>query len=200
MVNYRRPWSLVTCSVIFCVLLAWAGGSHGGALPESQPSAGHDYLIGAGDVLGIEVWKDPSLTRTVVVLPDGRIVFPLIGELAAAGKSVETLKGEIAERIKVYVPDTVLTLEVKQVGSLFVYVLGRVNNPGRQQLSSNVTVLQALATAGGLNPYAKRGQIKVFRQQGTQTRVLSFDYDDVTSGTRMTDNIELVRGDVIFVP
>lgn len=159
-----------------------------------------DYLIGPGDVLGIEVWKDPSLTRTVVVLPDGKIVFPLIGELLAGGKSVESLKKDIAERIKVYVPDTVLTLEVKQINSQFIYVLGRVNNPGRPQLTGNVNVLQALAMAGGLNPYAKRSDIKIFRQEEGQTRIMRFNYDDVTSGERMADNIELKRGDVLFVP
>lgn len=200
MMKTRRTWRSFTSSLCFIAMLAATAAAFGESLPETRAPAAREYLIGPGDVLGIEVWKDPGLTRTVVVLPDGRIVFPLIGEFPAAGKTVETLKSEIAERLKLYVPDTVLTLEVKQVGSLFVYVLGRINNPGRLQLSSNVTVLQALATAGGLNPYAKHGQIKVFRQEGTQTKVLNFDYDDVTSGARMTDNIELMRGDVIFVP
>lgn len=199
MLNVR----LITGVLAFCCAAAMpvlCRAEAQGDKPAEAVAAGQGYLIGPGDVLGIEVWKDPGLTRTVVVLPDGRIVFPLIGELNAAGRSVQSLRDEIIERLKVYVPDTVLTLEVKQVASLYVYVLGRVNNPGRQQLSSNVNVLQALATAGGLNPFAKRGQIRIFRQEGGKASVFSFDYDDVTSGSRMADNVELRRGDVIFVP
>ncbi|WP_246014710.1 polysaccharide biosynthesis/export family protein [Geomonas oryzae] len=170
------------------------------APPAALPTTVGEYLVGPGDILGIEVWKDPSLTRTVVVLADGKIVFPLIGEVAAGGKSVAALRSELAERISIYVPETNLTLEVKQVNSLFVYVLGRVNNPGRLQLNGNVNVLQALAMAGGLNPYAKRGSIKIFREEDGATRIIPFDYDDVTSGARLQDNITLKRSDVLFVP
>lgn len=163
-------------------------------------SEGDRYLIGPGDVLAIEVWKDPNLTRTVVVLPDGRISFPLIGELHVADKSVQQLTKEIALRLARYMSDTELTVEVKQSNSMLIYILGRVNNPGRNLLSSKVNVLQALAMAGGLNPFAKKDQIKIFRKEGGATKILPFSYDDVTNGTRLTDNIELKRGDVIFVP
>ena len=171
----------------------------GAPLPAAI-NGGKEYLIGPGDLLGIEVWKDPSLTRTVVVLPDGKIIFPLIGEVQAGGRPVAALKKEIEERLARYVPEPVLTLEVKQSNSLFVYVLGRVNNPGRSLLTTNVNVLQALATAGGLNPFAKRDDIRVFRFNGGKTTVIPFDYDEVTTGRRLEMNIELQRGDVIFVP
>lgn len=168
--------------------------------PLAAVTAAREYLIGPGDVLGIEVWKDPSLTRSVVVLADGKIMFPLIGEVVAGGRTVAAVKKEIEERLARFVPEPVLTLEVKQSNSLFVYVLGRVNTPGRSLLSTNVNVLQALATAGGLNPFAKRDQIKVFRFASGSTIVIPFDYDEVTSGIRLERNIELQRGDVIFVP
>jgi polysaccharide export outer membrane protein len=158
-----------------------------------------NYLIGPGDMLGIEVWKEPSLTRTVVVLPDGKITFPLIGEVVAGGKTVSALKKEVEDQLIRFVPELVLTLEVRQP-SLFVYVLGRVNIPGRSQLSSNVNVLQALATAGGLNPFAKREQISIFRFKNGNTTVIPFNYDAVTAGQGLEGNIELMRGDVIFVP
>lgn len=195
-----RSNRFLACSLILFAMVLGCGASHAeeGAGKAAQVSG--DYLIGPGDLLGIEVWKEPSLTRTVMVLPDGKIVFPLIGELTAGGKSVESLKKEIARRIEVYVPDTVLTLEVRQMNSLFIYVLGRVNNPGRPQLTGNVNVLQALAMAGGLNPFAKRSDIRIFRQQGGETQIFHFDYDEVTSGERLADNIELKRGDVLFVP
>jgi len=190
----------LACSLFLFALMLSSGRSHAEEGAGKAAVVSGDYLIGPGDQLGIEVWKDPSLTRTVVVLPDGKIVFPLIGELTAGGKSVESLKKEIAQRIEAYVPDTVLTLEVKQINSLFIYVLGRVNNPGRPQLTGNVNVLQALAMAGGLNPFARRSDIRILRQEGGKTRVIHFNYDEVTSGERMEDNIELKRGDVLFVP
>ncbi len=188
--------SITVITVMFCC--GW--DAHAEPPLAQLPRPGGEYLIGPGDVLGIEVWKDPSLTRTVVVLADGKIVFPLIGEVTAGGRTVYSLKTELSERIADYVPKTDLTLEVKQVNSLFIYVLGRVNNPGRLQLNGNVNVLQALAMAGGLNPYAKRSDIKIFREEGGETRIIPFDYDEVTSGKRLVDNIELKRRDVLFVP
>ena len=161
---------------------------------------GTAYVIGPGDILNIEVWKDPALTRTVVVLPDGRITVPLIGELVGGGKTVAQLKKEIEEKISRYVPGPVLTLEVKQSNSLYIYVLGRVNNPGRSLLTANVNVLQALAIAGGPNPFARKDQTKIFRREGGVTKIYPFTYSEVTEGKRLEENIELRRGDVLFVP
>jgi polysaccharide export outer membrane protein len=164
------------------------------------PGFGSDYIIGPGDQLGIEVWKDPALTRIAVVLADGKITFPLIGELAAGGKTVAELKKEIEGKIARYVPDTVVTVEVRQSNSLHIYVLGRVNAPGRTMLSANINVLQALAIAGGPNTYANKSRIKIFRQEKGKTVIIPFDYDEVTAGRQLETNIELKRGDVVFVP
>jgi polysaccharide export outer membrane protein len=158
------------------------------------------YLIGPGDVLEIAVWKDEALTKAIVVRPDGNISFPLIGELAAEGKTVSQLKAAIEARLSKYVPDVDLYVNVQQVNSMIVYVIGKVNSPGRHILNAQVNVLQLLATAGGLNPFAKRGSIKIFRQDGTKTRILNFDYDDVTDGKHLEQNIILQRGDVVVVP
>jgi polysaccharide biosynthesis/export protein len=165
------------------------------------PAGAADYIIGPGDQLGIEVWKDPALTRVVTVLPDGKISFPLIGELEAGGKTVAQLKMEIEQKIARYVPDSSTTVEVRQINSLHIYVLGRVNAPGRFILTSNVTVLQALALAGGPNTFANRKHIRIFREKkGVTTMSPPFDYDDVTAGRGVEANILLERGDVIFVP
>lgn len=158
------------------------------------------YVIGPGDQLGIDVWKDPVLTRQVVVLPDGKISFPLIGEIAAGGKTVPELKKEIETRLSRYVTDVIVTVEVRQLNSMHVYVLGRVNAPGRFMLAANVNVLQALAIAGGPTPYANRSKIRIFRQEGGRTMTHSFDYDEVTAGREHGMNMALKRGDVIFVP
>ena len=162
---------------------------------------GPQYRIGPGDQLGIEVWKDPSLTREVVVLPDGKITFPLIGELVAGGKTVGQLKIEIEEKLSRYVErNLVLNVEVRQLNSMHVYVLGRVNSPGRMILTSNINVLQALALAGGPDPFASRSKIRILRQEGEKNLIIPFDYDEVTAGKNLETNILLRRGDVVIVP
>ncbi len=166
----------------------------------ASAASGKDYLIGPGDVLGLEVWKDPNLTRTMVVLADGKVNVPLIGEINAADRTIADLKKELEKRLTHFIPDPVVTLEVKQCNSLFIYVLGRVNNPGRFAVASSINVLQGLAISGGLNPFAKRDQIKIFRSEHGKTRIIPFHYDQVTQEEQIEDNIELRRGDVIVVP
>lgn len=158
------------------------------------------YVVGPGDVLDISVWKDEALNKRVTVLPDGRISFPLIGEITAGGKTVAELAKELENRLGRYVPGVNLSLMVHQVNSMLIYVIGRVNNPGRFVLNTEVNVLQALAMAGGLNPFAKRSKIKIFRKKTQQTELFNFDYDDVAQGLGLEQNIQLRRGDVIVVP
>jgi polysaccharide export outer membrane protein len=161
---------------------------------------GPDYIIGPGDVLDISLWRDDALTKQVVVLPDGKISYPLIGEIIAGGRTIGDLKSEIADKLVPFVPEPVLNVEVKQVNSMLLYVIGRVNSPGRFVLNTNVDVLQALSIAGGLNPFAKRSKIKILRKQGSQTKAFPFDYDEVVDGEKLSQNITLQRGDVIVVP
>jgi polysaccharide biosynthesis/export protein len=179
---------------------ATPGAAGSPAAPAAGAGVPAGYVIGPGDLLDISVWKDESLTQSVYVLPDGKISFPLIGEVAVAGLTVATVKKELEERLARYVPGAVLSLKVAQVNSLLIYVIGRVNNPGRFSLNANVDVLQALAIAGGLHPYAKRGRIRIFRHDGAKTVMFPFDYDDVADGSKLEQNIMLKRGDVIVVP
>ncbi len=171
----------------------------GASITSSIPVTG-TYIIGPGDMIEASVWKDEALRGQFIVLPDGNISFPLIGELHAAGRTLSDLKKEMVEKISVYAPDPTFSIEVKQVNSMLIYVIGRVNQSSRFSLNANVTVLQALAMAGGLNPFAKRDKIKVFRQEGEKTKILRFHYDDVVEGKRLEENITLKRGDVIVVP
>ena len=171
-----------------------AAGVSGGILERE------DYRIGIGDVLLISVWKDESLTRQVSVLPDGTISFPLIGELRVDGLTVFGLKTVIRQFLEKYVPNVTLSVQVLQTNSQVVYVIGKVNRPGRFDLHSDINVLQALAMAGGLNPFAKSGRIKVFRESGEGTRIFHFDYDEVAKGECLEQNIQLKRSDVVVVP
>ena len=167
---------------------------------SGQVGPGAHYIIGAGDVLEISVWKEEALKRSVTVLPDGKISFPLIGDVIAAGKTIAELKKELEGRLLRYVPDLVLSVVVERVNSMLIYVIGRVRQPGRFVLNTNANVFQALAMAGGPNEFAKRNKIKIFRYKGEKTSIFKFRYDDVSEGVDLEQNIWLKRGDVIFVP
>jgi len=194
---------VVAKRIVVYFVLAWVALASPGWAAEKggAQSVVPEYRIGPGDVLSIEVWKDVALSRQVTVLPDGKISFPLVGEMTAGDRTVAELKKEIEGKISRYVSDSPLTVEVRQINSLHIYVLGRVNAPGRFILTSNVTVLQALAIAGGPNAFANRSQIRILRQEDGKTiRSPAFDYDDVTAGKHLETNVLLQRGDVIYVP
>jgi polysaccharide biosynthesis/export protein len=158
-----------------------------------------DYQIGPGDVLGISVWKNPDLTKQLSVLPDGTIHFPLIKELQVSGLTIAQIEKMISGRLEKYIPDPELFISVLQVNSMLIYVIGKVNSPGRFTINTNIDVLQALAVAGGLNPFAKEKQITVFRKQDGKTQIFNFNYDDVSKGKKLEQNIMLKKGDVIVV-
>jgi len=159
-----------------------------------------DYIMGPGDVLDISVWNNEALTRQVTVLPDGKIHFPLIGEVVVGGKTLVDLEKELKKRIGTFVPAPDLTVMVQQVNSMLIYVIGKVNRPGRFALNTNINVLQALTMAGGLNTFAKRNKIKIFRETKDTTVILPFEYDEVTEGENLEQNIALQRGDIVVVP
>ena len=169
------------------------------ALVQPTTGAAPDYIIGAGDILEISVWKDPALTRQVVVLPDGTFSFPLVGRFPADGKTVEELSTAMVARLTRYIPEPDLSVIVQQVNSQVVYVIGKVNRPGHFPLNRNIDVLQALAMAGGLNVFADEKDIRIFRKTKNQTLVIPFNYRAVTDGNRLEENIVLQRGDVIVV-
>lgn len=187
----------------FLVVVALAGCVAGSAMAAEKASEKvasvlqRKYLIGPGDVLEISVWKEEALTKNLIVLPDGKINFPLIGDVVAAGRTVGQLKNEIETRLVRFVPDPVLSVGVQQVNSLKIYVIGRVNKPGQFVLNNNINVLQALAMAGGLDSFAKRNQVKIFRNIKDKVYIYTFDYDDVSAGRNLRQNITLMRGDVV---
>ena len=184
----KRNAALLTLAA--CLILVLCPGVHAQAL---------DYKIGAGDVLHISVWKNADLTRQVVVLPDGQIHFPLVKELTAAGQSVKELEKMLVEKLTKFVPEPDLSIDVAQVNSMMIYVIGKVNAPGRFAMNTRIDVLQALAVAGGLNPFAKEKEIGVFRKIDGKTTIFNFNYKEVSEGINLDQNILLKRGDVIVV-
>ncbi len=158
-----------------------------------------DYRIGPGDVLDIAVWKNPDLTKQLVVLPDGTIHFPLIKELKVGGVTVNELESMLVSSLKKYVPEPDLSISIVQVNSMMIYVIGKVNHPGRFSINTNIDVMQALSVAGGLNPFAKEKEIVIFRKESGATTILNFNYEEVSQGKNLEQNITLKRGDVIVV-
>lgn len=181
------------------VLLGWLLCTLPIAQASSTPQ--DEYTIGAGDVLEIMVWKNSELSQTLPVLPDGRISLPLIGEIMVEGVKVSELANRLRESYAKYMTDPVVHVSVHQVNSMVVYVIGRVNAPGVRPISTKTNVLQALAMASGLNPFAEGGKIQIFRSadKGVPT-IIPFDYDSVSRGRNLEQNIFLKRGDVIVVP
>lgn len=201
-------WSVVKGFAVFCAVmvlmgshLAWAGTSGSGKAEKTTQAVPVDgYLIGPGDVLSISVWQNPDLTRVVPVLPDGTISFPLLGELKVSDLSVAQLTKKLQEELEPYTPEPQLSIEVQQTRSLIIYVIGKVNRPGNFTYFANIDVLQALAMAGGLNPFAKRSEIKILRTDKDGKKEFTFDYDAVTEEGALAQNIQLKRGDVVIVP
>ncbi len=170
--------------------------------PSASFSTEYDqtYLIGPEDVLGISVWKDTDLTLQVVVRPDGRISFPLIGDVKAAGHSVEWLRNEIKKRISEYVPDAVVSVLLMEVKGIKIYVVGKVARSGGASVGRRINVMQAIAGAGGLTKFAGESSILILRNDnGGQTKI-PFNYNEVKKGTNIEQNIWLQDGDVIVVP
>ncbi len=166
---------------------------------ETPLKTANGYIIGPGDVLEISVWKEEALTKKLTVLPDGTLTFPLIGGIKAAGRTADQIKTELTTRLTRYVSDPIVSVSIEKVNSLMIYVVGKVNKPDRYILNTRIKVLQALALAGGLNQFAKSDHVQIFREEDSQTKIFVFDYDKVSQGKNLDQNIVLHRGDVIVV-
>lgn len=170
---------------------------------ENSGTRAHDdsFIIGSDDLLAINVWKEPDVSRSIPVRSDGKISLPLVGELQAAGQTPAKLEQDIAARLKSYISEPEVTVIVQQINSQKVNILGMVNKPGSYVLSGSMTVLDAIAQAGGFRDFAKQKSIYVLRQnaEGTQTR-LSFNYKEVVKGSNPAQNIRLQPHDTIVVP
>lgn len=183
--------------ILLCLLLS---PNHLMGEAMVQRSQNERYIIGYGDLLNISVWKETGLTKQVLVLPDGTITFPLVGEVIASGKTVDALEQEILKKIRRYMPEAVLNVEVVEVNSFQIYVIGKVINPGRFPLNSPLDVMQALTLAKGLTVFADEKEILIFRKTDAGQKIISFNYKDVSSGENLEQNIMLMRGDLIVVP
>lgn len=158
------------------------------------------YKIGPNDVLNIFVWKEPELTQDVIVMLDGRIIFPMIGEVMAKGRSAVELKKIIAEKLRNYISSPEVTVFVKQSNSKRIYTIGKINSPGPYPLEASMTVLQALSVAEGFTELADTKSVMVVRRANKKETMFKFNYQDFITGKNLGQNILLEPGDTIVVP
>jgi polysaccharide biosynthesis/export protein len=176
-----------------------AGKTAPAAASATKP---HDamFIIGNDDVLAINVWKEPDISRSIPVRSDGKISLPLVGEVQAAGETPLALEKDIAAKLKNYISEPEVTVMVQQVNSQKFNILGQVVRPGAYVIANSPTVLDAIALAGGFRDFAKQKSIYVLRQGPNGETRLPFNYKDVVQGKNMAQNIKLQPRDTIIVP
>ena len=217
-VNFRKAWAtrITLVSICMCLpgyLLAQDSTTAKSEVPpallsSNQPgntssAKAHDdtFVIGENDVLAINVWKEPDISRSLPVRSDGKISLPLAGEVQAAGLTPLKLERDIAGKLKNYISEPEVTVIVQQINSQKFNILGQVAKPGTYVVANNLTVLDAIALAGGFRDFAKQKAIYVLRQNpdGTQSR-LRFNYKEVLKGQNLAQNVPLQPRDTIVVP
>ena len=158
------------------------------------------YQLHQGDRVLISVWREDTLQREVVVLPDGSITFPLIGRIDVAGLDTSEVERRITAKLKEYLPDPVVTVTIAATDGNRAYVMGKVIRPGYLIISGPISVLQAISSVGGFDRFADEGGIKVIRTKSNGQEIISVHYRDIISGKDMSTNILLKAGDTIVVP
>ena len=192
-VGMRRRWSADFMAFGIVAIAAASAGHAQTAAPE--------YKLHPGDKVIVGVYDDPKLLpQEMTESPDGKISYPLAGELTVGGKSVGQIRVEMETRLKKYLSDPIATVIVTEVKGNVVYVIGQVQKPGQLIMNPTINVLQALSMAGGGNPYAKMDGIIVIRSPPAGQRVLPFKYGQVSAGKDLTQNVDLESGDVVVVP
>lgn len=157
-----------------------------------------DYLLAAGDKLTIDVYKDKDLSQSLQIRPDGKITLPLVGDIPAAGRTALQLRDAITTNLKQYITDPVVTVIVAETAPRVIYVMGEVNKPGPQVVSGRLTVMEALATAGGFTDFANRKDVRILHKTGTGiVQTLHFNYKDAVNDG--TEGPALQPGDTVIV-
>ena len=173
------------------------GGSYA---EEEAPAAPAPYRLASGDRLQLFVWREPELTRELLVRIDGVVTVPLIGDVKAAGLTPSELATNVQQQLAQFVTTPNVAVGLIAANSAQIYVVGRVSKPGAYPLDKPTTFLQALALAGGCVDFAKTDRILVFRGQGSGSKVLTVNYKKLENGTDATENAQLAAGDTILVP
>jgi polysaccharide biosynthesis/export protein len=208
--NARMRWMerlavLLVFVPVVCAAVSnpvWAQTASSSHEADASAAKPHDdsFVIGNDDVLAINVWKEPDISRSIPVRSDGKISLPLVGEVQAAGLTPLKLEKDIASKLKNFISEPEVTVMVQQVNSQKFNILGQVARPGSYVIANSPTVLDAIALAGGFRDFAKQKSIYVLRPGGSGDSRIPFNYKDVSQGKNMSQNIKLQPGDTIIVP
>lgn len=174
-------------------------------LDEANRPAAKEFLLGPEDVVEVTVWRNQDLSRTTVVRPDGMISLPLIGDVHVSGLSAAQVADRIAKRLTEFKESPSVSVNLKEVNSYFIYVMGEVTKPGKYPLKSYATVLQGVSLAGGFTPFASRNSMAVVRTirngKGEELHIrIPSGFDDLVKGKGPISNFTLMSGDTIVVP
>jgi polysaccharide export outer membrane protein len=190
--------ALSTAALCLCAPVSAAGKDPDDKKPApSAPAAVDDYRLTAGDKLRIEVYRDTQMSQSVQVRPDGKITLPLLGDLEANGRTPIELRDVIAKQLKEYMTNPVVTVIVVEATPAVAYVTGEVNHPGAVMIQSQLTVLQALAIAGGLKDFANAKNIRILRRSSLGVQTIAFNYKEAIRGSAP---VYLRPGDTVVVP
>lgn len=171
------------------------------SLKMAMESTAGDYTIGPGDVLEINIWKEPDASvPSATVRSDGKISVPFVKDVQAAGLTPIALEAVLSYRLRAFIRDPRITVMVKEANSKKIYVIGEVNKEGAIRLQAPMTVLQAIAEAGGITDYAKKSRIQLIRIEDGKQKVYRFDYSAIVRGEHLEQNFQVQPGDTIVVP
>ena len=200
--NQRLTFWLVALTLAAAPMaLAQSGGTQKDKQEAPKPASADDnFVIGADDVINISVWKEPELTRTVPVRPDGMISLPLVNDVKAAGLTPMQLSVSITEKLRKFMADPQVTVIVQTINSRKIHLVGEVNRAGTFPMLPDMTVLHALSGAGGFTQYANTKKIYVLRLENGKQSKFPFNYKEVIQGKNQEQNIVLKPGDTIVVP
>lgn len=199
--NRKSAVTLRAWLCFFGLFAAGCGGFSRAGLYEGPPLAEPEYRLGVADVIAVDVKDNPTFsTQQAVVRPDGLVTLPMVDDVRVVGLTPAQVRAEIVRKLEAFIKQPMVTVSLVQLNSYEFYVLGRVQGPNRYTAHGQVTVLQALAMAGDVTPYATPADIVVIRRFPDGLRRIRFDYPAVVDGTRLQDNIHLATGDVVYVP
>jgi polysaccharide export outer membrane protein len=183
--------------IFLAIPLFWGCMSTGTAVASDKQDI---YRLHQGDKVMISVWREETLQKEVVVLPDGSVTFPLIGRVDVAGLSTPEVEQSIATKLKKYFPEPIVTVVIVGIEGNRAFVTGKVMHPGALTINGPITVLQAISIVGGFDKFADESSIKVIRAKPDGQDILPVNYKDIISGKNVSTNIQLKAGDTLVVP
>ncbi len=195
-INRGHKTVYFTFALIILALLPTMGYSSQDVINVSK----NPYKIGPSDLLDIQVWNEPDVSKQVRVLIDGTIVLPLVGQINAAGLTPSQLSESLKKKLAEYIAEPEVTVMVLEGKYNRYFIVGQIQNPGEYYIDYPISILQAIARAGGFQEWAKKSKIFVIRQTKSGEERIEFNYDEFVKGDKKVKNIEIVSGDTIIIP